>query len=292
MVKLTITAKNTAITVQDPRAVTQHNYERSVINVLPGKTASVSMQWQQLERLASQLSKLAEMGFCTFEINATGENAFADQPDLPGAPEITSVVNDIVSETTGRKVIGENLLAGQVQASATLVSAGTGETPGKVVVRDLSPGIAGNSRYSIEVVNTGTDGLGVTYNATTKVITVNLSATTPTSTCADVVTAINALEALAGLVRAEATGTDTDPVPVQAVQAFAGGKGFDGISLSLCGDACVITDIAVRRIGGVSGFDQVTLTFTTPVVADTKTGVLRLRTESQVTEVAVPIVVL
>lgn len=277
MVKLSITAINTSVTVQDPRAVTQSNEEQAVISVEAGDTKEVSMQWQQLERIAEQLTQLAALGFCTFNVDASGGPAFVEQADSIDNPSLDVVPGGIAAAgSTGVNLTGANLLAGQVQASATL----DGDTvAGSILLEDLNPGYAGNLKdvqvvdtasgaptkaslsidasggtgtvdieatiagtsgnlIDVEIVDTASGGLAVSSAVVSgrTVITADLGGDTPTCT-----TLAAAIDAISG-VDAAAGGTASDTFTTAvALAPLTGGTGGLAVSSTVVDGRTVIT---------------------------------------------------
>jgi len=135
-------------------------------------------------------------------------------------------------------ILGTNLTAGQVRASATMV-ADTGA--GSVLLEDLSPSYAGNL-YDFEVIDSGGGGFGVTSASVVgrTVITVDLGGA-GASDCTTVAAAVNVT--MAGLVQATAVGTGgTAFSTIQAVTALTGGTGT-GLSVTLAGFTCTVNTI-------------------------------------------------
>ncbi len=273
MIKLSITTKDTSITAQDPRPVTQANEEQAVISVEPSSTKSVIMQWGQLERIANQLQDMAEMGLCTFAIESTGGAGFVEQADAPDNPSIDLVTGAVLAAgATGILVTGNNLLAGQELAE--LVINGDAAT-GTVTVTSLVVGYAGND-IDVEVIDTGSAGLAVSSAvvAGRTVITVNLGASA-TEDCSTVAAAITA--AMVGTVKAVAGGTTTDLIAtVRALAPLTGGVGT-GLSVTLAGAACTITDI------DLSGAPIEVITIDTPAIG-TVADVAKLKVLSDAKE--------
>jgi len=273
MVKLSITAINTSVTVQDPRALTQNNGEQAVISVEAGDTKAVNMQWQQLERIASQLVELANLGFLTFAIDASDSPAFVQQADSIDNPSLDIVPAIAAAGSVGIDITGTNLTAGQVQATAQLVS---GLGAGFVDINVTEPGYAGNE-WDVVVVDSGGAGPAAATMAVVdgrNVITVDLVGVT--RTCTQVAALI---DAIAG-VEATASGTATEDVLVQALQAFTGGIGT-GLVITLAGVPCIINSI------DLSGAPIEVINIDTPGLAGAGTAVatdvvkLRIRSDSK-----------
>ena len=118
MLKLSITAFDSPVTVQDPKAVTQSNDQQAVISVDAGDTKTILMQWNQLERIQAQLTSLADLDLCTFSIEPGGTDVaeFAEQNQNADAPSIDGVENGGAAITAGGNadvdVFGTNLMGG------------------------------------------------------------------------------------------------------------------------------------------------------------------------------------
>jgi hypothetical protein len=270
MVKLTITALNSGVTVQDPRAVTQSNEEQAVISVEAGNSSTVDMQWQQLERIANQLNELTDLGFCTFTIDASDAPGFVRQPDAVNNPSLEVVPGGIAFDGSADvDIVGTDLTAGSWQATASL----TGDAgAGLVLLNVTEPGFAGNS-YDAVVVDSESGGLDASIAVVDgrNVLTVDLGGATVDC---DAVAA--AVDAVAG-VNATVTGTGSTNVSVQDLVAFTGGSGT-GMSITLGGAACTIN--SVSESAGVYTINIDTPDLTGTAVA-TDTVKLRLRCDEK-----------
>jgi len=270
MIKLSITAKKTSVTVQDPRAVTQNNGEQAVISVLSGQSTTVEMQWQQLERIAGQLKSLADLDFCTFAIDASDGPAFAAQPDDVNNPSIDLVTDAIAAAgSTGVSITGNNLLAGQTQATASVVGAAGA---GSVMFTTIMPGYAGNDA-DVQVINTGSGGLSVTATTVNSrnVITIDLGGATVT--CAALVTAANT--ALGDDYIAVAVGVSTTVVVIQNLTPFTAGAG-SGMAITLAGAACTLKSV------DQTSAPIITITVDTPAIGTADdVAKLRIRSDSK-----------
>ena len=279
MLKLTITTYDAGVTVQDPKPVTATGDDQAVISVGPNDTHEMLMQWGQLERLQGQLTDLANQGFLTFVIEPADVAEFAEQYQNLDAPSIDGVDNGGAAITAAGDtfdIIGNELLAGQVRASASVL----GDTvAGSVLLEDLNPSYAGNL-YDVEVVAVGS-GAATCAHAVVDgrtVITVNLKDTT-TETCTTIAALIAA--DMAGLVQATVVGVGATVIStVQAVTPFTGGIGL-GLNVLFGGLACTVDAI------DASGAPIYVLTVTSPSVAAFlaagDTAVLKVRSNDKVT---------
>ena len=283
MLKVTITANDSPVTIQDPRPVTQNNNEQAVVSVLENTTREMVMQWGQLERIQGQLTALANLGLLSFVIEpvgvAGGVAEFAEQNANLDAPSIDGVDNGGAAITVAGDtfdVYGANLLGGQVQASAT-VAADT--ALGSVLLEALNPGYAGNL-YDFEVVDSGSGGLAVTHSTVDGriVISIDLGGST-TEDCTGVAAAINT--DMAGLVFATVVDTGSTVISTeQAVTPLTGGIGT-GLTVFLAGIACVVDAI------DITGAPQYKITVTSPAVggfglAAGDTAVLKVTSNNKV----------
>ena len=240
MIKLTVTAIDHSVTLQDPRPVTQNNEEQAVISVEAGISKGINMQWGQFERLAKQLTDLASLGMCTFIVESADGPGYAAQADAPSNPMLDLVTGTITAAAgiTGGILTGVNLMSGQIQASLEINGdAGTG----LITVTSLTPGFPGNL-IDVEIVDSGSGGLAVT-SATVSgrtVITVDLggsSSETVTTVAAEI------SSVMAGVVAAVASGTGSDAIAVpQDKAALTGGIG-SGMTLTVGGAAATVTAI-------------------------------------------------
>jgi len=247
MLKVTITAYDSPVTIQDPRPVTQNNNEQAVVSVAPNTTREMIMQWGQLERIQSQLTALANLSLISFVIEpvglADGVSEFAEQNANLDSPSIDGVDNGGAAITVAGDtfdIYGNKLLGGQVQASAT-VAADT--SAGSVLLESLNPGYAGNL-YDFEVVDSGSGGLAVTHSTVAGriVISIDLGGST-SETCTGVGSAIDT--DMAGLVKATVVGTGSTVISTeQDVTPLTGGIGT-GISVALAGFACTVDAIDI-----------------------------------------------
>jgi hypothetical protein len=279
MLKVTITAYDSPVTVQDPRPVTQNNTEQAVVSVQPNTTREMLMQWGQLERIQQQLTDLAALNLCTFAIEPAGVAQFAEQNENLDAPSIDGVDAGGAGVTIAGKaiaIVGTNLLGGQEMASSS-VAADT--VDGSVLMEVLNPGYDGNL-YDFEVVDSDSGGLVVTPVAVgdRTVISIDLGGS-GTEDCTGVADAINT--AMAGLVQAAVVGTGATVIStLQAVTAFLGGVGT-GISVLFGGIACTVS-----AIDG-SAAPIYTVSVSTPDVASLglaagDTAVLKVRSNDKV----------
>ena len=283
MLKVTITAYDSPVTIQDPRPVTQNNNEQAVVSVLQNTTREMIMQWGQLERIQSQLTSLSALDLISFVIEPVGVTdgvaEFAEQNENLDAPAIDGVDNGGAAITVAGDtfdIYGANLLGGQVQASASIAA---DTVAGSVLLESLNPGYAGNL-YDFEVVDSGSGGLAATHSTVSGriVMSVDLGGST-TETCTTVAGAINT--DMAGLVFATVVGTGSTVISTeQAVTPLTGGIGT-GMSVSLAGIACVVDAI------DTSGAPQYKLTVTSPAVggfglAAGDTAILRVTSNTKV----------
>lgn len=242
MLKVTVTAKDSPITIQDPRPVTQTGDELVSYTIEPGTTKNIIVQWGQVERMAQQLAALEALGLCTFTIGSAGSEGFVEQPDSPANP-IIDYINDgtITNASQALVVTGHRLMAGQTIAAATILAH---TTAGRVVVSSVNPGGASND-YDVEVVDSGLGGLAVAVNVVLgrTVITVDLGGSAA-ETCTTIAAIINnPASATYGLVHAVVGGAGgTAITDLQDVTPFTGGAGA-GMSVTLAGRICTVVSI-------------------------------------------------
>lgn len=290
MLKLTLTAKDSPVTVHDPRPITQNNEEVAVISVQPNSSVTALMQWAQLERIQRQIVDLAALGLLEYAIES-GDYvrpdgkvitvaAFAEQPDADTNPAIDLVTGQpsAGSGSTGILVTGTNLLAGQTFASVSLVSeAGDANS---LDIAALLPGSDGNA-YSAEVVDTGAGGLAVTITTGVDAkVSVDLGGATPN--IAAVKAALEAESDFTDTFVATVTGADTALQATQELANLDGGVG-SGLSISIGGAPCVVTAI------DLSGDPIQVITIDTPVVgtaADVARVLLRSDSKEDIASVA------
>jgi hypothetical protein len=242
MLKVTITANDSPINVQDPRPTNNHGEEQPSYTIEPNTSKSIEVSWQYLERIANQLEALAalEPPLCSFTIEPSSAPAFAQQPDNPDVPIIDHIdKNSPVQAGDTLVVTGPNLGGGEM---AELVLDGDAET-GTLTVKAL-PGSDGNL-YDLEVIDEGVGGLAVGLATVEgrEVITVNLGGS-GAETVTTVAAAINDSAAPTyGLVFAAAAGTGTDLIATErALAPLVGGTGV-GYAVTIAGVACVVESI-------------------------------------------------
>lgn len=283
MLKVTITAYDSPVTVQDPRPVTQNNNEQAVVSVLPGTTREMIMQWGQLERIQGQLTALANLDLISFTIEpvglADGVSEFAEQSDGLDSPAIDGVDNGGAAITAAGDtfdIYGANLLGGQVQASASIIA---DTVAGSVLLESLNPGYAGNL-YDFEIVDSGIGGLAATHSTIDGRIVMSIDlGGSGAETCTTVAGAINT--DMAGLVAATVVGVGATVVStLVAATPLTGGIGT-GMAVMLAGIACTIDAI------DITGAPQYKLTVTSPAVsgfglAAGDTAVLRVTSSTKV----------
>jgi len=240
MLKVTITANDSPITVQDPRPTNNYGEEQAAYSLEPGDTKSVDISWQYLERVSAQLEALAALGLCTFTIEPSDAPVFAQQSDSPDVPIIDYIDKNSPTQSGDALVLtGPNLGGGDMAEIVLDGDAGTGTLTVKAL-----PGSDGNL-YDLEVIDSGGGGLSVALAtvAGREVITVDLGGS-GAETVATVAAIINnAASATYGLVFAAAGGTTTDLIATERDLApLEGGNGV-GFEVTLAGVACVVTSI-------------------------------------------------
>lgn len=276
MLKVTLTANDSPITVQDPRPVNQANNEQGTYSVQPNTTREMIMQWGQLERISGQLDALAAAGLGSFSIESAGGSSFAEQADAVDNPAIDLVDGAVLAAGGSTPdLVGTNLLAGQVQASASVVG---DTTAGSVLLECLNPGYDGNL-YDVEVVDSGSGGLSSAVATVDgrEVVTVDLGGAA-TATCTTV--AASLATTLAGLAQATVVGTGATAITtVQAVTAFTGGEGT-GLSITLAGAACTVSAIDLSG----APIEVISLAATPAVTGGAAADIARLRVRSNAKE--------
>lgn len=244
MLRITVTAKDSPITVQDPRPVTQNNAEQGVFHVEPNTSKDMDLSWAQVERVAAQLNALAALDLCTFVIDGTGGPSFAEQPDSADNPVIDYGSDGIITAVSQALVLtGNNLLAGQVSAFASILA---DTVAGSVLVESVNPGAQDNI-YDVEVIDSGGGGLdiGIATVEGREVITINLGGAAGED-CDSIAALINNTGNVAyGLVHATVVGVGgTAITTAKALVPFTGGIGT-GLSITLAGIACIIVSIDI-----------------------------------------------
>jgi hypothetical protein len=240
MPKLTITALNSDVSIQDPFP----SEGQLSIRILAGTTSVLEyVHFAQLQRISSTLVALEALEKIEYSIEASDQDSRAQEADLQGLPNIDFIDSPTIAVAgqTGIKMSGP-AIEGFLQLFATL-DLGDGSDPNAVVgVRSLLPGYEGN-KYEVEVVDDGSSGFSVAVAADK--ITVELGGTTQTATA--VAAAINAEATAKTMVFCTAGGTGASNVALQALANLAGGVG-EGILLTCGGFACTITAITVGPV--------------------------------------------
>jgi len=240
MLKVTITANESPINVQDPRPTNNYGEEQPSYTIEPGVTKSLDLSWQYIERIAVQLEALANLGLCTFTIEQSDAPVFAQQPDNPEVPTIDYVSKNAPTQSGDTlRIVGANLNGGDMAEIDLAGDAGTGNCKIQAL-----PGNDGNL-YDVEVIDEGSAGLsvGIATVSGREVITINLggSGTETVTTVAAIIN--NPASATYGLVFATASGTGSDLIATErALAALTGGTGV-GFNVTLAGFACVVTSI-------------------------------------------------
>ena len=241
MLKITVTTFDSPCSIQD-------NYPPpgKVISFEPNDTKSFDVQWDQLERMGPQLDSLAGLGFLTYTVGGTDGMSLTEQADSPGNPilDYAEPGVGITAASQALVITGQKLLAGQVQAEATV----EGDTAaGSVLLKATNPGAQGN-RYDVEVVDSGgVGGLAVAVNvvAGRTVITIDLDGSAAETVATVVALINNVASATYGLVHATEVGVNTTPITAtQALEAFTGGVG-SGMQVTLASLACTVVSIDI-----------------------------------------------
>ena len=245
MLRITVTANDSPVTIQDPRPVTQHNLEQGVFHIEPGASKDLDISWGQVERVAPQIYALAAAGLITFVMEGTDGPSLSEQADSLSNP-VVDYANDgvITAASQALEITGQNLLAGQVMAEATVLA----DTDlGSVLVKSVDPGAQGNI-YDIEVVVvlvSGTASVVINTVDGREVITIDLEGSAA-ETCTSIAALINnAASPTYGLV--QATVVDAGATAITTAKdlgPFEGGVG-SGMSVSLAGLPCIVGAVDV-----------------------------------------------
>lgn len=238
MLRITVTTYDSPCTIQDPRPP-----KGRVINFEPNDVKSFDVQWDEMERLGTQLDALAAAGFLTYVPAGTEGQSLVEQADSPGNPVVDyAAPGTITAASLSLAITGNRLLAGQVVAEATVES---DDTPtGSVLLEAVNPGAQGN-RYDVQIIDSLAGGLTVAVATvdSREVITIDLGGSAA-ETCTTVAALINnAVSATYGMVHATVVGVGaTGVTALQAVTAFTGGVG-SGMSITLAGLPCTVVSI-------------------------------------------------
>jgi len=235
MPKLTITALNSDVSIQDPFPAEG----QLSVRILAGTSHVMDyVHWAQFQRIAAQLVALEAAGKLEYAVEASDLDSRAQEADLEGLPNIDYIDTPTVAVAgqVGIKMYGP-VIEGFQQLFAEL-DLGDGSDPNAVVsVRALLPGYDGN-KYEVEVVDTG--GGGLTIAVAADKITVDQGGSG--SDAGTVAGAINADATAKTMVFCAAGGTGLGVVAVQALANLEGGVG-SGITLTCGGFPCTITAI-------------------------------------------------
>ncbi len=244
MLKLSVTAKDSPVNIQDPRPVHNTGDEQASYTVDAGTTKEMIMSWDQLERIGKQVEDLEALGLISFIIEGTDGPVFTEQPDNPDIP-IIDYVSEGVPVQAGDllDVFGYDLIKGQVMAEASI----PGDTvAGSVLVNACDPGGAGNLLDVVVVQTAGALSSAIAVVAGRTVVTVDLGSGFATVDCDDVAGIINnATEGAYGTVFATVVGVGaTLLTTVKDLVPLLGGIG-GGLTVTLAGIACVVNGIDV-----------------------------------------------
>jgi len=242
MLKLSVTAKDSPVNIQDPRPVHNTGDEQASYTVQPGETKEMVMSWNQLERIGQQIEDLETAGFISFTIEGSGGPAFTEQSDAPDVPIIDFVSKGVITQAGDLvDVTGYDLIGDQGIAEASI----EGDTDaGSVKVQASEPGGAGNL-IDVEVVDTGGGGLAVSTAVVDgrTVITVDLGGSAGED-CDSVAAIINnAASDTYGLVFATVVGVGATAITAaQDLEPLVGGTGA-GLVVTLAGLPCLVIGI-------------------------------------------------
>lgn len=240
MLKVTITTGPSAVTIQDPRAVTQANTEQAVLYVPGSTTKSFTMQFNQLERIRTQLDAAVAQGLCSFVL-ANAESGYAEQPDAPDSPIITAVNDSTLTAASQALLIYGKHLDGYGTVATASIPGDT--TAGSVALKSVQPAALGN-KYAVKVIDSGSGGLSRTFTLVDGlyVLSINLGASTAVTVTSLVASLNDPASPVYGIMRAAAVGTGSTPITaVHAQTQFTGGKGI-GLSVAIAGLPATIVD--------------------------------------------------
>lgn len=233
---------------QVPIVVKDHEgYTDFVATVAPSSTETVDVSMNLLQRLSSQLEALEApqvdeednvVVALRWSVVANGDDIRSIREGLAGLPSLNEYqAADYSTGGGGSDVVctGTALLGGQVQATLSAV-----ETTAQLDLEAVNPGGSGND-VSLEIeVGVGALAVGVVANK----ITVTLQAAG--DTVADVRDAING-DAAAKLLVQATEGAAGNLTAAQAEAFLTGGEG-PGVSLTLGGTACVLTEVTDTQL--------------------------------------------
>lgn len=233
---------------QVPIVVKDHEgYTDFVVTVAPSSTENVDVSMNLLQRLAAQLEALETPSLddegnivvaLRWSVVANGDDIRSMREGLAGLPSLNEYqAADYSTGGGGSDVVctGTALLGGQVQATLSAV-----EGAAQLDLEAVNPGGAGNDISLIIEVGVGALAIGVSVNQ----ITVTLQAAG--DTVSDIVNAING-HATAKLLVQASEGAAGNITAAQAEAFLTGGEG-PGVSLSLGGTACILTEVTDTQL--------------------------------------------
>lgn len=236
MPKLTITALNSDVNIQDPYPAEG----QFSLKVAAGQTKTVDfLHWAQFQRIGPQLATLEAAHKLTYHVGVSPLDSRPQEADLEGLPNIDYLDQPTIAVAgqVGLKLYGPKLEGyGQIFATLDLGNRAI-DIDAVVEVRALLPGYDGN-KYSVEVVDTG--GGGLTVAVAVDKITVDQGGSGSDATT--VAAAINAHVTAKTMVFCSVPGTGANVVAVKTETNLAGGVG-SGVTLTCGGFPCTITAI-------------------------------------------------
>jgi hypothetical protein len=260
MPKLTLEAKVCNVILQDPFPAEG----LLVVQLVPGTPQTKYVTWSQFQRLRLQLASLEALGNLLYSVEAVaGEDIRTMESDLLGLPEIqlldtASTPLTAGGPVVGAKLLGTNLLGGQIKAFGT--KGNLLDTNGYLTITALIPGADGNA-ISCEFVDGAAEAVSVLVNK----ITVTLD--TGVSDYASIAALLSSDPATVFMVTAVEHGTGATKVSAEAETFLSGGIG-GGATLSIGGIPAVFEGL----IPGQVTYD---IYLTTATAGDTAIGEYR-----------------
>lgn len=259
MLQMTVTAKLSDVVLQDPFPADG----MWSLTVLAGHTKTVTISWDQFQRIANQIALLEQAGFCTVTIEAIVNGEVRGQEnDLVGMPAIDWVhtlaggggASIPALGTADIYLVGDQLFA---QQGIAHLMVGDPLTPdAQIEFFSPTPGVQGND-LQIEITDDAVPGpMAITVVGNR--VSIELHASAPTSGA--VATAINtAVTGARGTMFAVAQGTTLGVVLPAALANLTGGSGA-GMNATFGGQPCVV----VQCIPGALPTDPQTVVVDTP----------------------------
>lgn len=235
MPKLTISAINSNITVQDPFPAEG----RFTLAVAAGHTEHNDLSFPQLQRIRPQLEAMEVAGAISYRVETTEKDIRAEEEGLPGLPVIGGMSKQALAVAGGESVslYGVHLLGYQEKAIGLLGDPAL--VNGHLHITALVPGQDGD-KIEVRTVDGAAEAIAILGT----VITVTMN--TGVSTWASLETLINAHPAASLMVVAAKDGTGL-VVSTVGKTNLAGGMGA-GVQIFFGGVACILTAVGDGQI--------------------------------------------